>query len=68
MRTPRKSGSAISAPARREGKEIVQKEVMVYKKFNPFQRNPMSSGWHRMGDEAALALTSRGRLLTAANQ
>jgi hypothetical protein len=61
-------GSAISAPARREAKEIVQKEVVVYKKFNPFQRNPMSSGWHRMGDEAALALASRPWLLTAANQ
>jgi hypothetical protein len=61
-------GSAISAPARREAKEIVQKEVVVYKKFNPFQRNPMSSGWHQMGDEAALALTLRAWLPTAANQ
>jgi hypothetical protein len=64
----RKSGRAISTPVRREAKEIVQKEVVVYKKFNPFQRNPMSSGWHPMGDEAALALTLLAWLLTAANQ
>jgi hypothetical protein len=35
-----KSGSAISTPVWREAKEIVQKEVVVYKRFNPFQRNP----------------------------
>ena len=57
MMQPRKSGYAISTPARHEAKEIVQKEVVVYKsstRFNAIHEQRLAPNGKRGGISADL--------------
>jgi hypothetical protein len=57
MMQPRKSGYAISTPVRHEAKEIVQKEVVVYKsstRFNVIHEQRLAPNGRRGGIGADL--------------